>query len=75
VGAFLFVFQNLAGLRVDANFLRHGAALNVEGIAQSGPTFFFSSSSSVILPGCAFKAMARARQATIKSTCRLDVPA
>ena len=34
-------FQNLAGLRVDANFLRHCAALNVEGIAQSGPTFFF----------------------------------
>lgn len=33
VRPFLFVFQNLAGLRVHANFLRHAAALNVEGIA------------------------------------------
>src|SRR6476660_1163726 len=41
MGAFLFVFQNLAGLGVHPNFLCHRAALDVERIAKAGPTFFF----------------------------------
>jgi hypothetical protein len=41
VPPFLFVFQDFPGLRIHTNFLRHGAALNIERIAQAAPALFF----------------------------------
>jgi hypothetical protein len=35
VPPFPLVFQNFPGLRIHTNLLRHGAALDIEGIAQA----------------------------------------
>ena len=41
VRTFLFVFQHLASLRINADFLRHFTALDVERVAQAATALFF----------------------------------
>ena len=40
-GTFFFVLQQFPGHSIDADFLRHCAAFNVEGISQATAAFFF----------------------------------
>jgi hypothetical protein len=41
VRTFFFVLQQFPGHSIDADFLRHCAAFNVEGISQATAAFFF----------------------------------
>jgi len=41
VRAFKAILKHLAGLSVDPDFMGHATPLNIKGIAQSAPAFFF----------------------------------
>jgi hypothetical protein len=60
VRSFLLVFKHPAGARIYTNLLGNRAVPDVEGVAQAAAALSFSSSSSVIFPGCAFRAIALA---------------
>src|SRR5262245_60067102 len=56
----LGVLQNLAGCRVDSNFVGRFATLDIEGVAKTAASLSFSNSSTVIAPGRALSAIERA---------------